>query len=128
MERLPEESYTQDTSDRVYADLYDLARQALKSGRSVVLDAVFAREAERTRAAAIAANTGVAFNGLWLEAPVDVLERRLAERRGDASDADVAVLHKQMTYDLGRIEWQRVDVSGRAADVLKAALRHLKLQ
>jgi len=126
-ERLNAGAYTQDASTRVYAELFELADTALKSGQAVVLDAVFARETERSKAAAVAADIGVAFNGLWLEAPAQILEQRLAARRHDPSDADAVVLRRQLTYDLGRIDWHRVDVSGSADEVVQAAQRYLSL-
>ncbi|MCE9521741.1 MAG: AAA family ATPase [Alphaproteobacteria bacterium] len=126
-ERLPESSYTRDMSDRVYEEFFELAKIAMGSGQSVILDAVFSREGERDRAAAIAAEVGVPFVGLWLEAPADILKRRLAARRNDASDADVAVLRKQLTYDLGCIGWQRVDVSADADECMQAARNRLGL-
>ena len=39
---------------------------------------------------------GVQFAGVWLQSDPDVLRQRVAARTGDASDADVAVLEKQL--------------------------------
>lgn len=108
-ERLPPIAYTQAASDRVYAQVADLARAALAAGHAVVVDAVFAREGERAAIAALAVAAGAPFTGLWLDAPKTVLEQRLTHRSSDASDADVAVLHKQLSYNLGTIAWHRVD-------------------
>ena len=46
---------------------------------------------------------------------------RLQARRGDASDADAAVLRQQLTYDLGPMDWHRVDAAGEAGDVAARA-------
>lgn len=124
-DRLPPASYTSDASDRVYDCLYHLARLALKSGRTVILDAVFARPAERTQAAKIAFDAGLAFDAFWLNAPASVLERRLSARRNDASDADIDVLRKQALYDLGHIDWHRIDVSGSPAEVSDAVRKQI---
>ena len=51
------------------------------------------------------------FTGLWLEAPAEALETRIAERTGDASDATVAVLRRQR-IDFGTVGWHRVDAGG----------------
>lgn len=126
-DRLPTGAYTREASNVVYADLCNLARSALAAGRAVILDAVFAHEAERAHAEALAAEAGVPFDGLWLEAPADILEGRIVGRRGDASDADVAVLRKQLSYDLGRIDWHRLDVSGGATEIADAARQYLRL-
>jgi aminoglycoside phosphotransferase family enzyme/predicted kinase len=125
--RLPPEAYTPDASARVYDKLDELAGAALKAGQAVIVDAVFARTAERASIASIARTAGAAFDGLWLEAPPPTLERRLAERRGDASDADVAVLRQQLCYDLGPIDWRRVDVAGGAFSVAQTVRAHLGL-
>ncbi|HEX7759512.1 MAG TPA: gluconate kinase, partial [Caulobacteraceae bacterium] len=54
---------------------------------------------------------------VWLTAPAAVLEARVAARRGDASDATVAVLRQQLARDIGPLGWRQVD----ATDALKAA-------
>jgi aminoglycoside phosphotransferase family enzyme/predicted kinase len=117
--RLPDSAYGSDMTVRVYAALYAAAGEALAAGRPVIADAVFADPAERAAIAEVAARAGVAFTGLWLEAPPEVLEARIAARSGDASDATVAVLRRQLGYDLGRIGWTRIDVGGDAEASLK---------
>jgi hypothetical protein len=123
--RLPPSEYTSAKSAETYATLERLARSALTAGSTVVVDAVFAREEERQAMHAIAQKAGTPFVGVWLEAPRDILERRLSSRQGDVSDADVAVLHRQLTYDLGHITWHRVDAGGDPAATTAAVMRHL---
>ena len=124
--RLPPAAYAAEESAAVYADLAAAARGTLQAGRSVIVDAVFARQDEREALAAIARAAGVGFTGLWLEAAPDLLRERVAARRDDASDADLAVLERQLGYDLGDLAgWQRVPAAGPPAEVLAAALRIL---
>jgi hypothetical protein len=78
----------------------------------VVLDATFTQAPLRARAQAVAREQGVAFHGVWLEAPAAVLEARVAQRAGDASDATVETLHRQLAADVGPLTWRRVDASG----------------
>ncbi len=92
LQRLPKEAYTAEMSDRVYDELFRDARLTLAAGRSVVVDAVFLKPEQRARAEALAQSVDVAFQGVWLEAPPEVLRARVAARVNDASDADVAVL------------------------------------
>jgi predicted kinase len=87
--------------------MIDAARKTLAAGFAVVLDAAFLRRQERDAAGRLARETGVAFEGVWLEADPDVLRARVAARTGDASDADVAVLERQLAFDVGEIGWRR---------------------
>ncbi|MBE7219302.1 MAG: AAA family ATPase [Caulobacteraceae bacterium] len=101
LDRLPGAAYAEGESARVYGAMLDEARLAMAAGRAVVLDAVFLRPQERAAAAELARSEGAAFTGEWLHAPPDVLRARVAERRGDASDADVAVLERQFALEPG---------------------------
>lgn len=127
-ERLPAATYTPETSARIYAELERKAGLALGAGHAVVVDAVSARADERSALAEITRRCGVPFRGLWLEAPALTLERRVSERRGDASDADAAVVRQQLGYELGAIDWTRIDASGMPADVLARARTALTAQ
>lgn len=88
------EIYTRDATEATYARLLALARSALRAGWPVVLDAAFLRQEEREAARALAREAGVPFGILHCEAPVEELRRRLVQRKGDASEADVAVLER----------------------------------
>jgi aminoglycoside phosphotransferase family enzyme/predicted kinase len=110
-ERLPPQFYDRETSARTYDAMMDMATSAIKSGHSVILDAVFYRAEERRRAAQICPQ----FKGLWLHAPDHIIRARLDARKGDASDADIAVYDRQRLMDPGPIDWQPVDMSGDAA-------------
>lgn len=123
--RLPPSAYSAERSVQVYSAMEDMARAALKAGQAVVADAVFARPEERATIRAIAHEAHVPFIGLWLEAPSGTLEARLSRRTGDASDADAAVLKKQQTFDLGPIDWHRLDASGGAQATSDAARKLL---
>ncbi len=105
--RLPPGSYTPGSSAKVYAAMLERAGRALRSGHSVVLDAVFARPEERAAAEALARTVGVPFEGLWLDVPKEIAQARVAARKGDASDATPAVVERQFGYELGEISWKR---------------------
>ncbi len=110
--RLGAEGYTAERTAATYRSVYDTTRAILSAGHAVIADAVFARPHERGAIAAVAAEAGVPFQGLWLEAPLDVMRERVIGRRSDASDADADVVRRQSAYDIGTIEWDRVDSSG----------------
>jgi aminoglycoside phosphotransferase family enzyme/predicted kinase len=120
--RLPADAYSQETTKRVYARLEAEARSAIEAGCSVILDAVSAKAEERAAFAALAARLNVPFAGIWLEAPPEILRQRVAARKNDASDADIAVLEKQLGYDLGAMDWRRIDASSTPDVVAEAAL------
>ncbi len=62
--RLGPEAYTAEANARVYAGLLRKACLAAAAGHGVVIDAVFARDAEREAAEAVAVGLGVPFQGL----------------------------------------------------------------
>jgi aminoglycoside phosphotransferase family enzyme len=123
--RLPPETYTSEASAEVYDLLAHAAVRALAAGRTVILDAVSARPEERRGLAAIAARAEVPFAGIWLDVDEDVATARVEARRDDASDADAAVVHLQRGFDLGEIDWARIDADGTPAVTLTSALRLL---
>jgi aminoglycoside phosphotransferase family enzyme/predicted kinase len=125
LQRLGPEGYAADVSARVYARLAEEAAQVLRAGHGVVVDAVFARPADRQAIESVAAAASVPFAGLWLEAPEPVLIARTAGRRNDASDADGAVVRKQRAVDTGEIGWSRLDASGSPASVMASAAARL---
>ncbi|WP_343056319.1 AAA family ATPase [Roseospira goensis] len=111
-ETLGEGGYTPEMSRATYQALCEETAAALRQGHAAVADAVFARPEERAAIEAVAREVGVPFHGLWLEADPDVAARRIGTRRHNASEATVAVLERQRTYDLGPMTWSRVDSSG----------------
>lgn len=119
---LPATAYDPDTSRRVYAILRDEARAALGAGQAVIADATFLEPQEREGIAACADAAKVPFLGLWLEAPVTILEKRLAQRERDISDADVGVLRLQLRRDLGAIDWHRLPADNKTAAAATALL------
>jgi predicted kinase len=87
-----------------------------------VLDAVFLDAAQRAAAERAARDAGVPFDGLWLEAPLDVLRARIAARQDDASDATEAVLLRAAAADTGTITWRRIAAGQDATPAALAAL------
>lgn len=119
---LPDEAYLPEASERVYGEMGSRAGAILASGGAVVVDAVFDRVAERRRIERCASDLEVPFTGIWLEADPDTLRRRVSERRGGPSDADVGVLLKQLQRDTGEITWRRVNAARPPAAVVEDIL------
>lgn len=120
-EPLPKDAYTPEANEAVYEQLAAHAETVIAAGHDVIVDAVFARPGERAAVAAVAAAAGVPFVGLWLDAPDETLMARVDARSGDASDADAAVVKRQREYDLGRLDWHRIDAGGTLADTVASA-------
>lgn len=116
-ERLPSEAYGAEVTAKVYASLNAKAQRIIAAGQSVVVDAVFARPEERAAAAALSDR----FAGLFLTADLAKRVARVGARHGDASDADPKVARTQETYDLGALDWHRIDASDTPEDTLRHA-------
>ncbi len=120
-DRLPAEAYAEGVSRRVFSTVMEAARTAVSAGHAAVADATFLDPADRGALAEVARGAGVRFMGLWLHAPLDVLEARIAARQGDASDATVAVVraaHAAHPQPPG--EWTPIDAADRAAALAAA--------
>jgi hypothetical protein len=111
--RLPQAAYAEAEGRAVFAELNRAVSELIAGGHAVVADAMFLNPADRAGVRAAAAPAP--FLGVWLQAPLALLEARIAARREDASDATVAVLRRAAAADPGAIDWVRVDATDRAA-------------
>jgi hypothetical protein len=121
-DRLGPEAYREEVSVKVYDILASRAETLLKAGHCAIVDAVFLDGRDRTKIEQVAAKAGVPFQGLWLAAPAEVLMARVRSRKGDASDADAAVLRAQLEVDPGPLTWSTVD-AGASPDTVTASAR-----
>ena len=120
--RLPGNAYAPGISEQVYTMCRKRAALALKAGRSVIVDAVHAKSEEREALARLADAHGVAFTGLWLDVPMNVMQDRVAARRGDVSDATPSVVEAQAAYELGALTFERIDGSRTVDEVAAICL------
>jgi predicted kinase len=117
--------YTPEMSASTYQAMADTCALLLRGGHAVVADAVFSKPAERAAIERVAEECGVPFDGLWLEAPPEVARKRIQYRKPNVSDATVAVLDKQLGYDLGDIAWARIDSGQPKSKTLADGLTYL---
>jgi len=127
-ERLPAESYTAAASATVYAEIDRWAGRALAARHAAILDAVHSKPEERTAACALARSAGVRFDGIWLEAPEETLIARVSGRTGDASDANAAVVRKQLAYDTGTVGWATVETGDGSQAAITKTLQTLGIE
>jgi aminoglycoside phosphotransferase family enzyme/predicted kinase len=117
---LSPDAYTSPVNERVYRIIAERASTALSGGHAVIADAVFGNANARQRIAAIAREMGVPFIGIWLQGPRPLLEKRLANRRDDASDATAEVLDLQVRTTVVPDDWHRLDVTTALDDIQRA--------
>jgi aminoglycoside phosphotransferase family enzyme/predicted kinase len=120
-EKLPPQAYAPEVGQRVYATLADKARRVIAAGHSAIIDAVFAREAERASMSELARTHQFAFYGLFLTADLAVRIARIGDRVHDASDANAEVARQQEHYTLGALNWTQIDASGTPEETLARA-------
>ncbi|MCB2011777.1 MAG: AAA family ATPase [Geminicoccaceae bacterium] len=123
--RLGDEAYGGEVTGRVFEALFAMAATLLDAGRTVILDAVFARPEQRAAAAAVAREAGVPFTGFWLETSSGQRLERVVRRTGDASDADARVVGMQDGYDVGDIDWIRIDTGGSRNESIERVRHHI---
>ena len=122
-QRLPAAGYTAAVSRGVFGEISAAAAVIAAGGHAVVADATFMDSGHRAGIAAAAGT--LPFLGAWLDVPMEELERRVAARTGDASDADLGVLRSAaragIGAGIGAGSWLAVDgadTATSAADIL----------
>ncbi len=95
-ENIGEGIYSADASAKTYAELLRLSRHLLENGLSVIVDATFLQKAHRAPFQALAQELGLPFHVIWSDCDADTLRQRVAQRKGDVSDATVDVLEHQL--------------------------------
>ena len=123
LQRLDVTAYSSEMTARVYATIVERALTVARAGQSAIVDAVFARAADRAAIERAASGAGLPFTGIWLDAPAAVMADRLGRRHADASEADAAVLRRQIGAGTGSIEWRRIDAARHRDEVVTRA-RH----
>lgn len=91
--------YTAQATQQTYDRLSTCANAILRAGHPVLVDATFLDRSQRDRFRALAHELDVPFRIVDVVAPKAVLEARVmrrAQRRDDASEADVEVLRRQL--------------------------------
>lgn len=126
--RLPADAYRPAVTAQVYEILAQSAARILDRGCSVIVDAVFARQSERTMISSVAQSMNRRFAGIFLTADLETRKERVAQRSNDASDATPEIAVRQEDYDLGEMTWSVVDASGTPEQTLARCQTMLSIQ
>ncbi|MGE0487957.1 MAG: AAA family ATPase [Vulcanimicrobiota bacterium] len=89
--------YTREASKRTYDHLVAQAKTMLAAHHHVLVDAAFLHASQREQFRRLAEEVGAEFTILDLQTAPEVCRRRLEQRQGDASEADLAVLENQLS-------------------------------
>jgi predicted kinase len=121
--------YSQQSSEQTYAHLTQCTEAVLSGGYDVIVDAAFARRADRARFKALADRCNASLLVIHCHAPDNVLRQRIESRRQagrDASEADTNVLEWQQSNAEPLTREEKLDVlsvntahSGAVADIEK---------
>ena len=93
--RIDNDMYSADATRRTYSRLYELSRELLVAGFTVIVDAAFLKQEERNQFRKLAHDLAVPFAIASMQASKATLSARIIKRRKeakDASDADIPVL------------------------------------
>jgi hypothetical protein len=124
--RLPASAYAPQVSARVYEAARRACAATLRAGHGCIAEAVFDRAEDRAAIEAIAKAAGAPFAGFWLDAPVEVLAQRIADRRDDPSDADEAVMRAQAARGNEEARWMRLNAALGIEAMAEEAILRLK--
>lgn len=87
--------YNKEATERTYLKLAELTAQIIDAGYTVIVDGVFAQDGQRQLFKSLAAKKHIPFTILQCTASIDTLQKRITERKGGVSDANLAVLESQ---------------------------------
>ncbi|MEH6952742.1 AAA family ATPase (plasmid) [Nitrobacter sp. NHB1] len=118
-QQLPTTAYQPEATAIIYQIQTERAGRILSQGHSVILDAVFAKPAERHSVAAIARKLNLPFVGFFLVSDLITRMKRVRHRVDDASDATLDLVRHQENYDIGPLDWHIIDASGTPQQTLQ---------
>ncbi len=103
-----QELYSPEATQQTYQRLQDLAHTILLAGFSVIVDAAFLRQQERTQFKGLADSCRIPFTILAIRVDETLQRQRLRQRQNDASEADETVLDalQSVCQPLSSWEWQ----------------------
>jgi len=115
--------YTQDTTNRTYDHLQDLAQEIILADFTVIIDASFLKVIHREQFRQLASKHGVPFLILHCDASRGALRDRIVQRmksQHDPSEADLGVLQHQLETqeEITSKEWNHVNIISSTEPIL----------
>ncbi len=124
---LTDQYYTSQMENRVYKEMRRQAKQALKAGYSVIMDALFYSPRERSLAENLAKRMNLRSVGFWMEAPLRIRAKRVQERLNNPSDVKTKeALKKQEEQELGEISWHYIRTDGEKDETIRKVMKIVK--
>lgn len=120
-DRLPPAAYADSVTETVFQAVEARAAAALAAGVPVIVDSTCALESFRHRMDRVAASVRVPLRGLWLQLSDAQRMARVEARKGDASDATVAVASAQSLDGSLSPRWRRIDASDGPSETVARA-------
>jgi aminoglycoside phosphotransferase family enzyme/predicted kinase len=115
-------AYNPSVARSIYRLLAREAHDVARAGYVAIVDATLGLDEWRLDIRRTAERAGVPLIGLWLDAPVSVLEHRVRESRSEAADAALRVLRQQRQVSSTPEEWVRIDATMESGAVADAAI------
>jgi len=102
--------YSRQMSTDVYKQLRAQCREVASSGYKVIVDATFLKSSQRDQFRDLAQSLSLPFHIVSVEAPVDIMKKRVRDRmrkESDPSEANEEVLVAQLKYHNGLTEQEQ---------------------
>ena len=122
LERLPESAYDDVTTAKTYDEVLNQIAVLLDAGLVAIADATFTNRHFRQRVETLARERNVPFQGIWLEAPLELRAERIDTRRNDPSDATPELIRRFQESPVAPTGWLQLDSSLSLEQLGKAAL------
>jgi predicted kinase len=122
---ITEEDLSPEITARVIKKMHEETQQHLAAGNMAIVASAFLWQSARVQFENLARTENCAFYGFWLEAPMDVLRTRAAQRAACVKSRSISGIASIVDPDKaidGVIDWQKIDASPPQHLVVKAIL------
>ncbi|MCB9979708.1 MAG: AAA family ATPase [Rhodospirillales bacterium] len=124
---MPTEAFSEEATRNVYAEMGQRVSSALQKKQDVILDTLFVTPLGRQIYQDLAEKYDAGFTGIWLDAPLPILKKRVRSRTNDVSEAKEE--HVEFFHSLFKpeqMEWPVIDASDTQDITLQRVFHSLK--